>query len=84
MTKNELFESLLNERVYKGICRRCGNHASHALIYCGRCGDKFFRPASKCTMWELFDKLETQYGDFWNLPVFESAEDFFKANEKEN
>ena len=33
---------------------------------------------------EMFDKVETQYGDFWNLPVFESAEDFFKANEKEN
>ena len=29
---------------------------------------------------DLFAKLEIQYGEFWNLPVFECAEDFFEAN----
>ena len=32
---------------------------------------------------ELFAKLENQYGEFWKLPVFQDAEEFFEANENE-
>lgn len=40
-----LFDEILNCACVKGLCRRCGNSATHSLIYCKNRGDKFFRPA---------------------------------------
>jgi len=59
---NKLFENLLNKKVYKGICRKCGNHASHTIIYCKKCGEKFFRPTTKCTMWEMIKIADVSIG----------------------
>ena len=40
----EFFEVLLSTKfAATSICRRCGNHGSHSLVYCWRCGDKFTR-----------------------------------------
>lgn len=62
MKKIKIFEDILNKRAYKGICITCGNGATHSLIYCQQCGDKFFRPPNKCTLWELIKITDVSTG----------------------
>ena len=60
--KIKIFEDILNNRAYNGICIRCGNSATHALIWCKLCGDKFFRPPNRCTLWELIKITDASMG----------------------
>ncbi len=79
----ELFEGFLGLRVYNGICRRCGEHASHQLVYCSRCGDTFFRPKEKCTLFELIKIADISTGRKTSCfrPDFQAA--VFKRKLKE-
>lgn len=68
MNINELFDDILNRKVsnttggIRGICKRCGNIQTHNLIWCKNCGDKFFVPKTKMTVFEMMKIVRNSTG----------------------
>lgn len=48
-----IFEEILN-RKSPGVCKNCGCGVAHSVIYCIKCGSKFFKPPQLT----LFDAIK--------------------------
>lgn len=64
----QFFDEILNQTVnninggVRGICKRCGNIQTHSLIWCKQCGDKFFIPGNKMTVFDLMKIVRNSTG----------------------
>lgn len=52
----EAFDKILNRKMEKYVCRRCGEYQTHTAIYCKGCGAKFtYKPKT------FFDAILAMY-----------------------